>query len=78
MRLSDKQEKILKIIDDEGAISIEEARGIYRDHTNFYRSIQSMESRDIVESRPAPGTATYRKVWVLTDKGEALMPLIRE
>lgn len=72
MRLSEQQEKILRTIEKEGAISVEEGKEIYDFTQNFYRGLKDMVEKNLVEKNIAPESSEYLFVWTFTERGRAL------
>lgn len=73
--VSDKKLRLLEIAREEGAVTLDWGREHYSNTSNVSRALNDLVGEGILEIKQPPTISNYRKVWVLTDKGEQVLEL---
>jgi DNA-binding MarR family transcriptional regulator len=73
--VSDNKIRLLEIAQEEGAVTIEWGREYYSNTSNVSRAISDLVEKNLLSMKKPPTISNYRKVWVLTDKGERVLEL---
>ena len=71
--VNEKKAQLLEIALEEGAVTLDYGLEVYSSKSNVSRALGDLEENDFLVEKEPPKISKYRKVWTLTEKGEAFL-----